>query len=657
MISAIRAFVQRSIQGVRVESERLREIEPDKIHFQDVIALFIRTWPYLYPVRWHAAAYICLAVFVFLWDTFFAFVNFGMIYNNVILDLPVSSIGAAMLFLDPAQWVDVEHLIVDQRYQLITGIVTLFVVSFALGATIDHANRYYRVWILQSINQNLRLHVMSQLQSLSLKFHTDSRTGDAIYRLFQDSAMVTQILQALIVDPFLAGVRFFLGVGVVAAFSPFLGLVLMLTWGPMLYLCGRMSAPLRQGFKEAREKNSALTSTIQESIEGIRTIKVNGLEDERQAMFEVHSSQAFEAAHYARVRLLLFGFYTFVFAAVPLVFVELRAALYAYEGAETFLRDVLLSFGFAIWNLGGQDQARARAKLANASTEGLIVLWGRAQDMAIGLNRVYQILDLTPEVQNRPDAVDLTRVTDSIRFRDLQFSYAERDVLADVSFEARVGDITAILGPTGTGKTTLMLLLLRMFEYQAGRIELDGRDIRDFTIPSIRRNITLATQENILFTMSVMENIRYARPDATDEEVREAARIACADEFIDRLPDKYETFLGERAAKLSTGQRQRLVIARAILKDTPILILDEPTASLDAVTERRIMANIKAWADRRTVFLVTHRLSTVRQADRVVFLKDGRVADFGSHDDLMAKRGAYWAFVGAEINGVQAAGG
>lgn len=656
MMSALRTFVARSMEGVRVESERLREIEPDKIHFKDVVALFIRAWPYIHPMRWHASAYIGLAVFEFFWSTFFGFVTFGLIYNNILLDLPVSSIGAAMLFLDPAQWVDVAHLAKSQRYEMISGVITLGVISIALGATIGHANAYYRVWILQNINQNLRLRLMSQLQSLSLKFHADSKTGDAIYRLFQDSAMVTQILQALIVDPFLASVRFFMGVGVVAAFSPFLGLVLLLTWGPMLYLAGRMSAPLREGFKEARERNSALTSTIQETIAGIRTIKVNGLEGQRQMMFEEHSSKAFAASHDARIRLLLFGFYAFLCAAIPLVFVELRAALFAYAGTETFLRDLLLGFGFAVWNLGGQDQARARARLAIGNIEGLITLWGRAQDMAMGLNRVYQILDLTPDIQNRPDATDLQRVDRSIRFRNMQFSYPERDLFSDISFEARVGEITAILGPTGSGKTTLMLLLLRMFEYQGGSIELDGSDIRDFTFQSVRRNITLATQENILFSMSVMENIRFPRPEATDDEVREAARIACADDFIERLPEKYDTFLGEKAAKLSTGQRQRLVIARAILKDVPILILDEPTASLDALTERRIMDNIKAWAERRTVFLITHRLSTVRQADRIVFLEDGRVADFGSHRELMAKPSAYRSFVEAELNTISAAG-
>jgi ATP-binding cassette subfamily B protein len=270
--------------------------------------------------------------------------------------------------------------------------------------------------------------------------------------------------------------------------------------------------------------------------------------------------------------------------------------------------------------------------------------------MAMGLNRVYQILDLTPDIQNREDAEELTSVQESIRFTELQFSYPERELFSDVSFEARVGEICAILGPTGSGKSTLMLLLLRMFEFQAGRIELDGSDIRDFTFQSIRRNITLATQENILFSMSVLENIRYARPDASDEEVREAARIACADDFINNLVEGYSTFLGEKAAKHTTGQRQRLVIARAILKDTPILILDEPTASLDAGTERQIMTNIRSWAMHRTVFVITHRLSTVREADRIVFLKDGRIADVGSHTELMARPSAYRDFVEAELS-------
>ena len=180
MTSAISAFVKRSLQGVRVDSERLREIDPDKIHFQDVIALFIRAWPYIYPMRWHAVTYVGLAVFNFLWETFFTFVIFGLIYNNIILDLPVSSIGAAMLFLDPAQWVEIENLTKGQRYEIVLGVIALAIIATAMGESIGHGNHYYRVWILQNINQNLRLHLMRQLQSLSLKFHAESKTGDAI---------------------------------------------------------------------------------------------------------------------------------------------------------------------------------------------------------------------------------------------------------------------------------------------------------------------------------------------------------------------------------------------------------------------------------------------------------------------------------------------
>jgi len=656
MTSAFRAFISRSLQGVRTESERLREIEPDKIHFQDIIGLFIRTWPYIYPMRWHALVYIILSIFHILWNIFTAMVSFGMIFNSVILNNPVSPIAARLLFLDPDKWVNVEFLSRAQRLEIIPMVVIMGIIGYAVGVGVGHINSYYRIWILQNINQYLRLHIMRQLQGLSLKFHAESKTGDAIYRIFQDSAMVTQILSTLVVEPFLAIIRFFIGVSIVFAFSPFLGLVILATWGPMFYLSRRMTVPLRQGFKEARERNSDLTSNIQETVQGIRTIKVNGLEGQRQEMFEIHSSRALVAAHDARVRMLLFVFTVFMFGAIPLAFVELRAALFAYQGVETFMKDILLSFGFAIWNFGGQDQARARAKLAVGNTEWLVILWGAIQDMAMGLNRVYQILDLTPDVQNKPDADALQEINKEIKFRNVVFNYPDRDLFSDITFDTKVGEIIAILGPTGTGKTTLTLLLLRMFEFQGGHIELDGRDIRDFTFQSVRSKITLATQENILFSMSVMDNIRYARPEATDEEVREAARIACADEFIERLPDKYHTFLGEKATKLSSGQRQRLVIARAILKDTPILILDEPTASLDALTEQRIMNNIKTWAEKRTVFLITHRLSTIRQADKIVFLQDGRVEDFGSHGELMAKPSAYKSFVEAELNASHAAG-
>ena len=655
MASRLGNRIQRSFDDIRTNSERIRQIEPEKVHFKDVIGILLRGWPYIRPVRMHVAAFLALSVVATAWGIFWGITLLTAIYDNVILNGSIAPVTAMVMFLEADQWVNVESLNIDQRMQLISLIVLFAILSGSLGALIEGGTDYYRVWVMQRINQNLRMHLMGQLQHLSLKFHAESKTGDGIYRLFQDSAMVTQIIQSLVIDPFLMLMRFLIGVGVVFFFSPMLAAAILCTWIPLIVLANLMSTSLRKLFLEARRRNSDLTSTIQESIEGIRTIKVNGLEKERQRFFEKASVNAFIAAHDARVRLLLYGFIAFMLATLPLAFIELYAAVQAYENASTFASEFLTLFGFTVWTLGAQDAARARAREGVSNIQQLFLLWGRTQDMAMGLNRVYQILDITPEVQNRPDAIELQSLTSDIHFDKVAFSYPEREVFKDISFDAKLGEVTAIMGPTGSGKSTLMLLLLRLFEFQGGEIRLNGMDIREFTYESIRENITLATQENILFSLSVRENIAYARPDATLKEIQRAAWIACADEFIQQLPDGYDTHLGERASKLSTGQRQRLVIARALLKNTPILILDEPTASLDAGTEQKIMTNLKEWAVNRTTFLVTHRLSTIRQANQIIFIEDGRIVDKGSHEELISNpNGPYRKFVDAELDSVAA---
>ena len=272
--------------------------------------------------------------------------------------------------------------------------------------------------------------------------------------------------------------------------------------------------------------------------------------------------------------------------------------------------------------------------------------------MAMGLNRAYQVLDLKPAVEDLPDAIPLERVAKDVEFRDVHFSYPERALFDGVSFKAAAGQITALVGPTGSGKSSLMFLLLRLFEIDQGEILIDGTEIRKFTKDSVRENITLATQENILFSTTVMENIRYAEPTATENEVMWAAQVAEATQFIEKLPLGYQTDLGEKAARLSTGQRQRIVIARALLKKTPVLILDEPTASLDVVTEHRILENIKTQLADKTIFLITHRLSTVRQADQIVYLKSGQVQEHGTYQELANGSGPFSRFVAAELDEV-----
>jgi ABC-type multidrug transport system fused ATPase/permease subunit len=277
------------------------------------------------------------------------------------------------------------------------------------------------------------------------------------------------------------------------------------------------------------------------------------------------------------------------------------------------------------------------------------------QDVAVGLDRVLEVLDREPEVRDAADARELRGVRDGLAFRGVGFRYRpDRPALEAADFAVPVGAITAVVGPTGAGKSTLLALALRLFDPDRGAVEIDGVDLRALTVESLRRNVAIALQENLLFGTTIRENIRYAVPDASDAAVRAAAKVACADEFIERLPLGYDTPLGERGAKLSTGQRQRLSIARAVLKDAPILLLDEPTASLDVDTERRVLANLAAWGKERAILVVTHRLSTVRQADHIAVLSGGRVVEVGTHAALVAREGgAYRRLVETEARGAR----
>ena len=237
-----------------------------------------------------------------------------------------------------------------------------------------------------------------------------------------------------------------------------------------------------------------------------------------------------------------------------------------------------------------------------------------------------------------------------IRFENVSFRYEpERPVLQDVSFVAKPGTITAIIGPTGSGKSSLMSLLYRLFDPDAGSISIDGVDIRQLELDGLRDNVSVALQENVLFGVSVRENIRYVVPAASDAEVLAVARVACVDDYIATLPAGLDTILSDRGGKLSTGQRQRLSIARAVVKDAPILVLDEPTAALDAYTEHRVLERLAAWGEGRAIFLITHRISTIRRADRILYLDQGRIVESGTHEALMnLEGGRYRHFVQTE---------
>ncbi len=617
--------------------------DTDQLSFRMVIEVMWRCTPLLREVRWHIAGFLAIVVLLSLVGLGAGAMFLDLFWTRILEGHPLTELQASLLGLDHAVAVDVEVLSEELRKSIrdrlvIDGLIVAAVIGPLIGGLF-----YYSIWILQRINQSLRAQLIARVQTLSLRFHADNRIGDSVYRLYQDSAMVTDLIRVLFVEPAWFVGQFIVAVVLVAVFDPQLAWILVATWPPTLLIGALYSKRLRVNFRRARESNSALTSQIVETLAGVRVVKAFGAEPREQQRFERASQHAFGQAFRARAFYALFGVVAFWIAGAALLATSGWGALLTREGDELFAVRFAAVLGFSAWNLGLFNFFKSRAGSATVAIESIFRLWARTQDIAIGLDRVFELLDVQPEVEDAPDAVPMAPFREAIVFKGVRFAYdPTRPVLHDVDWVARAGSITAIVGPTGSGKSTLMVLLLRLFDPDAGAIEIDGVDIRRLKLRSLRDNIAIALQENLLFGDTIRENIRYAVPAASDEQVREVARVACADEFIDALPNGYDTMLGERGMRLSTGQRQRLSIARALLKDAPILILDEPTASLDAETELRLMRNLETWGRGRVVFLIAHRLSTVRHADAIAVMQAGRIVESGAHEDLVAVTGGVY---------------
>ncbi len=509
---------------------------------------------------------------------------------------------------------------------------------------------WYVVWIFQRVNHDLRLALVDRWHRLSLRHHVDHRVGDSIWRIQADSETVISVVKAtlelLVLLANVIGALAFISI-----LSPTLGLMIVTVLIPTLILARWAMPRYRTRSLVERRANADLMSTIQESFQSIKLSKAYQAGPIYQDQFEQDAMIALNS-EYRHTRLglrvgVVVDSYSelFIFAGFFLM------AFWVNGSEPTFATELIALAGmtFVVWNLSAFRWASERFEVSIGLIGDVIKTWGWVQDVAMGLRRVFDILDLQPEVVDRSGAMDFEGSFNEIRYTDVSFSYsADRPVLQGVSLTATPGTINAILGRSGAGKSTLMSLLLRLFDPDEGAISIDGKDLRDFKVDSLRQNIAIAMQENVLFGMTVRQNICYAAPDASAVQVEEALRIACLGDVIRELPNGLETMLGDRGGRLSAGQQQRISIARAVVRETPVLILDEPTAALDAETERQVLSNLSAWAKEgnRAVFLITHRIATIRQADNIILLEAGTVIENGNHDQLMqTDDGRYKAFV------------
>ena len=628
--------------------------------FRRVAHLILRAWPYYRPQLKHLVTYLLLNVLAGAIILVAGLIGNDLLNNKVLVGTPLQPMQATLLLLDDSYVVgareDAESLTSEQRQTVRNRLLTWGLVGLLLLLASFSLVWYYMTWIYQRINQDLRLAMLAKAESLSLRFHDQARTGDAIYRIYQDSATITNVLQQLIVTPLRVLIWMLWGFTLLTLFSPWLGLLCILTVVPVTLLFIYFTPQIQKYSRMARRTNSNLTSRIQESFASIRVIKANRAEEAVIQRFEQDSKRALDAAFQFRLQVTLLALGVSTVAMGAVLVGEYLMAGWTISGTATYLGGVITLVGFATWNLGAYQSAAGTISQNSQQGFELAQIWGGAQDLMIGLERAYYLLDQEAEVTDVAQPLPFPVSVRQVAWHDVSFAYQQqKPILSRLNLTATAGSITAIVGPTGTGKSTLMALLLRLYDPDQGTITINDTPIDYIRIDDLRSHVAIALQQNVLFTTTIADNISYATSDKSRADIDAAAKISCAHEFIEALPLGYDTELGERGGKLSTGQRQRLTIARAILRDTPILVLDEPTASLDAVTEQRVLRNIAEWGKSRIVFIITHRLSTIKQASQIAFMHEGSIVELGGHDTLMGiPEGYYRRFVRAELKGYEA---
>jgi ABC-type multidrug transport system fused ATPase/permease subunit len=572
-----------------------------------------RVFPYLRPYRRFLTGVMCLTVVTATlglaepWPL-------AVILNQVLNEQNPSGPIEWMFGSDPTTWVVLVTMVLAR----------FFIIAFGNAFTV--LNHFLGSKTEQNMVMDLRSDLFAHVQRLSFTFHDQRQTGALMSQINIQAASVGNIV--MVFPPIVEAVLTLAGMLVIAVLIDWEVALLSMLVVPLLYwsfgLYGTRIVPRLRNVQQLEWRS---LSIVHEAMAMLRVIVSFGREDYEHQRFREQGREAVDE----RVKLTV------------------SQSLYTLFVQTTTAAGTSLVLGFGAWHViqgkiavGELIVLMTYIASVYQPLEQISTTVGTVHEELVQFNASLDLLDMEPDVKERPNAVELGRARGSLAAKDVGFSYrGRRETLADVSFAAAPGERVAIVGHTGAGKSTLMSLLIRFYDPASGAIELDGVDLRDLKLSSLRDQISVVLQDPLLFSGTIEENIRYGKLDATTEQVIDAARAANAHDFISGLPQGYETQLGERGAQLSGGERQRICVARAFLKDAPVLILDEPTSSIDSKTEGVILDALDDLMEGRTSFMIAHRLSTVRHADQILVMKDGQIVERGTHEELVGGGGVY----------------
>ncbi len=497
---------------------------------------------------------------------------------------------------------------------------------------IDTAANYYMTSVGHvmgtRLETDMRHDLFAHLQKLSFSYYDNAKVGTLMSRMTTDLFDVTEFAHHCPEEFLIAGIKIICAFVLLCTMSVTLTLIVFSVIPIMIVTLIYFRMKMRDNFRESRKQIGELNSQIEDSLLGIRVVKSFAKENVEQEKFERGNGEYLRLKS-ARYRIMA-GFMssTRLFDGLMYIIVVVAGAIFMINGAIT-APDYIAYLMFVTTLL---TSIRRIVEFAEQFQLGIS-----------GVERFCEVMDVSPEITDAKDAKEIGRVAGAVCFENVSFHYESetRNVLTNLDLSVQAGESVALVGPSGGGKTTLCSLIPRFYEVNSGRITIDGEDIRNITLRSLRENIGVVAQDVYLFSGSVRENIAYGKVDATDSEIEEAARLAGAHEFISNLPNGYDTYVGERGVKLSGGQKQRISIARLFLKNPPILILDEATSALDNESEKLVQESLEKLAKGRTTFTIAHRLTTVRNADRILVLTEDGIAESGTHEELLLRGGIY----------------